>query len=85
MSQFELKIESQPLFVVSVADGTDSASEPYSLEIDTSNITMFTLTIGEIGSGSGTGLPGPTGPMGPPGPPGPAGINGTNGVDDWVS
>lgn len=42
MSEFELKIESQPLFTVSMSTETDQT--PYSMEVDTSDITVFTVT-----------------------------------------
>lgn len=55
MSEFELNIQSQPLFTVSVSTDTDQT--PYSVEVDTSDITVFTVTIGELGT-SGVGIPG---------------------------
>ena len=67
MSEFELNIQSQPLFTVSVSTETDQT--PYSVEIDTSDISVFTIAIGEMGTG-GVSIPGPQGPMGPPGPAG---------------
>lgn len=45
MNQFEIKIEFQSLFTVSVIDNTDSTTEPYSLEIKTDNTIMFTVIL----------------------------------------
>lgn len=58
MSEFELNIQSQPLFTVSVS--ADTNQTPYSVEIDTPDSTMFTVTIGESGTG-GVGIPGANG------------------------
>ena len=58
MSEFELKIESQPLFVVNVLPTADpSLDSPFFLSVDTSAMNMFTLTIGELGSSGSLGLP----------------------------
>ena len=79
MSDFELKIESQPLFSVTISSETDSETSPYTVHIDPSDIKIFSLAIGETTAGNGVGIPGPTGPQGPAGPPGADGLQGPPG------